>query len=130
MLNPRPDDEGAENLGGSTRVKGLPVFLLFRMPILFLVGLRPAGAERGVDFTVSSLGAAGDLALRMCRRGDAATGFNEEKSFGEGGARVRKKLVGLQSVSLDAWVPSGCLDRFGERKMTGSMFSLLSLSDS
>lgn len=130
MLNPRPEEEGVENLGGSTRVNGLPVFLLFKIPILLRVGLRPAGAERGVDFPVSSRGAAGDLALRMCRRGEAATGLREEKSFGEGGARVRKKLVGLQRGSLDVCVPSGCLDRLGERKMTGSMFSLLSLSDS
>ncbi len=85
MLNPRP--EGAEILGGSTRVNGLPVFLRLRIPILFLVGERPAGAERGVDFEVSSLGA-GERAGRIGRR-DEATGFKDEKSLGEGGALVR-----------------------------------------
>lgn len=37
---------------------------------------------------------------------------------------------GLQrEVSLDVWLPSGCLDLFGERKMMGSMFSELETSD-
>ncbi len=38
---------------------------------------------------------------------------------------VRKKFVGLRR-SLE--LPSGFLDRFGERKMMGSIFSELSLS--
>jgi hypothetical protein len=120
MLNPNPED-GAENLGGSTRVNGLPVFLRLRIPILFLVGERPAGAERGTDFEVSSLGAS-ERAGRVGRRGEAI-GFKDEKSLGEGGALVRKKLVGL-SRSLE--LPSGFLERLGERKAMGSMFSALS----
>lgn len=49
-----------------------------------------------------------------------------DENVGEGGARVRKKLVmGLQRVSLDE--PSGHLERLGERKLTGSMFSASSL---
>ena len=47
--------------------------------------------------------------------------------MGEGGALVRKKLVGLtKEVSL--LLPSGHLERLGERKMMGSMFSELSSS--
>ena len=124
MLNPRPDD-GAANFGGSTRVKGLPVFLRLRMPIRFRVGERPAGAERGVDREVSSLGA-GERAGRIGRRGEAI-GLRDEKSFGEGGALVRKKFCGF-SRSFE--LPSGFLERFGDRKMMGSMFSELSLSAS
>jgi hypothetical protein len=124
MLNPKPED-GAENLGGSTREKGLPVFLRLRMPMRFLVGERPAGVERGVDREVSSLGA-GERAGRIGRREDAI-GLRDEKSFGEGGALVRKKFVGLMR-SLE--LPSGFLERFGERKIMGSMFSELSLSAS
>lgn len=124
MLNPSPE-EGAENLGGSTRVKGLPVFLRLRIPMRLRVGDRPAGAERGVDFEVSSLGA-GERAGRIGRRGEEVC-LKEEKSLGEGGALVRKKLVGLRR-SLE--VPSGFFERFGERKMMGSMFSELSLSAS
>jgi hypothetical protein len=123
MLNPNP--EGAENLGGSTRVNGLPVFLRLRIPMRFLVGERPAGAERGIDREVSSLGA-GERAGRTGRRGEAI-GLRDEKSLGEGGALVRKKFCGLTS-SLE--LPSGFLERFGERKMKGSMFSVLSLSAS
>lgn len=37
--------------------------------------------------------------------------------------------AGLQRVSLE-WLPSGCFERFGERKMTGSMFSELSAQSS
>lgn len=124
MLNPKPED-GAENFGGSTRAKGLPVFLRLRIPMRFRVGERPAGAERGVEREVSSLGA-GERAGRIGRRGEAI-GLRDEKSFGEGGALVRKKFVGL-SRSLE--LPSGFLERFGERKMMGSMFSELSLSAS
>lgn len=50
MLNPRVGaGVEVENLGGSIRVNApLPVFLLFKMPIRFLVGDRPAGADKGV----------------------------------------------------------------------------------
>lgn len=124
MLNPRPED-GAENFGGSTRVKGLPVFLRLRIPMRFRVGERPAGAERGAEREVSSLGA-GERAGRIGRRGEAM-GLTGEKSLGEGGALVRKKFCGLRrSLGL----PSGFLERFGERKMNGLMFSALSLSAS
>jgi hypothetical protein len=124
MLNPKPED-GAENFGGSTRVKGLPVFLRLRIPMRFRVGERPAGAERGVEREVSSLGA-GEHAERIGRRGETI-GLTDEKSLGEGGALVRKKFWGLRrSLGL----PSGFLERFGERKMKGSMFSELSLSAS
>jgi hypothetical protein len=124
MLNPRPE-EGAENFGGSTRVKGLPVFLRLRMPTRFRVGERPAGAERGVEREVSSLGA-GERAGRIGRRGEVIR-LMDEKSFGEGGALVRKKFCGLRrSLGL----PSGFLERLGEMKMKGSMFSELSLSAS
>jgi hypothetical protein len=124
-LNPRLDEE-AENLGGSTRVNGELVFLRLRMPTRFRVGERPAGAEREVDFEieVSSLGA-GERAVWIGRRGAARTGLRaDEKSLGEGGALVKKILVGLR-VSFP--VPSGHLDRLGERKI-GSMFSQLSSS--
>ena len=45
----------------------------------------------------------------------------EVNSLGEGGALVRKKLVGFVNVSLEE--PSVALDRFGERKIAGSIFS-------
>jgi hypothetical protein len=124
MLNPRRE-EGAENFGGSTRVKGLPVFLRLRIPMRFRVGDRPAGAERGVERDVSTLGAV-ERAERIGLRGETI-GLTDEKSLGEGGALVRKKFWGLRrSLGL----PSGFLERFGERKMNGSMFSELSLSAS
>jgi len=123
MLNPSPG-EGAENFGGSTRVNGDAVRRRLSIPIRFLVGERPAGAERGADFEVSSLGA-GERAGRIGRRGEVM-GLRDEKSLGEGGALVRKKLVGLRRVSFP--VPSGHFDRFGERKIIGSMFSALSSS--
>jgi hypothetical protein len=128
MLNPRPEEEGAENLGGSTRVNGELVFLRLRIPMRFRVGERPAGAERGVDFEieVSSLGA-GERAVRIERWGEVRTGLREdEKSLGEGGALVKKKLTGLRRGSFP--VPSGHFERLGERKMIGSMFSQLSSS--
>ena len=112
MLNPNPED--AANLGGSTRVKGLAVFLLFKIPIRFLVGDRPAGAVNGVfEIVVLSLGA-GDLAERIGLRGDVSVGLRAvEKSLGEGGALVRKKLTGFCSAStLD---PSGDLSFLGAR---------------
>ena len=91
----------------------------------FRVGERPAGAERGVEREVSSLGA-GERAGRIGRRGEVI-GLRDEKSFGDGGALVRKKFCGFRrSFEL----PSGFLDRFGERKIMGSMFSELSLSAS
>ena len=129
MLNPRlevDEEEEVENLGGSTRVKGEPVLRRLRIPMRLRVGERPAGAERGADLEASvlSLGA-GERAGRIGRRGDAI-GLQEVKSLGEGGARARKKLVGLRGAE----VPSGFLERFGERKMMGSMFSASSLSAS
>lgn len=108
-------------------MKGLDVRRRLRIPMRFLVGLRPAGAESGLDFErlVSSLGA-GERAGRIGRR-DVTVGLREEKSWGEGGARVRKKFVGFTRVSL--LEPSGHLERLGERKIIGSMFSLLSSSN-
>ena len=130
MLNPRPEPvEGVENLGGSTRVNGEAVFLRFSIPIRFRAGERPAGADRGVVFA-SRRGAAGERAVRIGRRGEASVcfGFRKENSLGLGGAFVRKNLdrLGLRKVSL--LVPSGHLERLGERKMIGSMFSALSSS--
>jgi len=120
MLNPRP--EGVENLGGSTRVNGEAVLRRFRIPTRFLVGERPAGAERaeGFETVVLSLGA-GERAGRIGRLECVVVDFRAEKSLGDGGALVRKKLVGLKRESLP--LPSGALERFGERKMTGSIFS-------
>jgi hypothetical protein len=123
MLNPSPEEDGAENFGGSTRVNGELVFLRLRIPMRFRVGERPAGAEREVDLEidVSSLGT-GERAVRIGRRGEVRTGLREdEKSLGEGGALVKKKLVGLRRVSFP--VPSGHFERLGERKIIGSMFS-------
>jgi hypothetical protein len=113
MLNPNPDE--APNFGGSTRVNGEAVFLLFKIPIRFRVGERPAGAVNGVDFeiVVLSLGA-GERAGRMGRRGEVSVGLRAaEKSLGDGGAFVRKKLTGFWRLSmLD---PSGDLSFLGER---------------
>ncbi len=132
MLNPRPWEVlDPENLGGSTRVNGLAVVRRrFRIPTRFRVGERPAGAERGVVFEGSIRGAAGDRAESIFL-GDVTGLMAEEKSLGEGGARVTKKFCGLQRGEDVALLePSGHLDRLGERKMTGSMFSLFSLSES
>ena len=93
MLNPSPVD--VENLGGSTRAKGLAVFLLLKMPTRFRVGERPAGAVSGVlEMVVLSLGA-GERAGRIGRRGLEAVGLGTEKSLGEGGAFVKKKFTGF-----------------------------------
>lgn len=112
MLNPKPDDtEGVENLGGSTRVNGEPaVFLRFKIPMRFRVGERPAGAESGVvlGMEVSSLGA-GERAGRIGRRGEVGVVvvlFREEKSLGDGGALVRKKLTGFTKAEGSLEVPS------------------------
>ena len=121
MLNPRPLDP--PNLGGSTRVKGEAVRRRLRMPTRLRVGERPAGAERGLDFEIDvlSLGT-GERAVRIGRRVDVALGFKQEKSpLGDGGALVRKKFTGFSTESL--LLPSGHLERLGERKMTGSTFS-------
>jgi hypothetical protein len=80
MLNPSPE-EGAENLGGSTRVKGVPVFLQLRIPMRLWVGERPAGAERGVDFEVSCLGAR-ERAGRIGRRGEVVDLRENSLGFG------------------------------------------------
>jgi len=120
MLNPRSDE--APNLGGSTRVNGEAVFLLFKIPIRFRVGERPAGAVKGVDLetVVLSLGA-GERAGRIGRRGEERVGLRApEKSLGDGGALVRKKLMGFWRSMLE---PSGDLSFLGERKCVGSMFS-------
>lgn len=88
MENPRPED-GVANLGGSTRVNGLAVFLRLRMPTRFRVGERPAGALNGLLLIVVLSLLIGERASRIGRRGGAA-------KDGDGmGARVRKKLVGL-----------------------------------
>src|SRR5579859_4227229 len=93
ILNPRPDDEGAENFGGSIRVKGEAVLRRFKIPILFRVGERPAGADSGDDFEmVVFKRVAWDRAARIGRRGEVV-GFRDEKLLGaggEGGAFVRK----------------------------------------
>lgn len=121
MLNPSPDE--VPNLGGSTRVNGEAVFRLFKMPIRLRVGERPAGAVKGVDFEIDvlSLGA-GERAGRMGRRGDVRVGLRAaEKSLGEGGALVRKKLTGFWKLSiLD---PSGDLSFLGDSRWIGSTFS-------
>ncbi len=52
ILNPNPEDEGVENLGGSIRVNGEAVFLRFKIPILFRVGERPAGTDSGEIFEI------------------------------------------------------------------------------
>ncbi len=66
---------------------------LFKMPIRFLVGERPAGAERGV-LDVSILGA-GERAGKIGRFGGEReeVGLSEEKVLGEGdgGAVVSEK---------------------------------------
>lgn len=90
MLNPRPEE--VLNLGGSTRVNGEAVRRRLRMPIRFLVGERPAGADRGADegMEVLILGA-GERAAIIGRRGEVEVGFRMvENSFGEGGAAFRK----------------------------------------
>lgn len=96
-------------------MNGEAVFLLFKIPIRFRVGERPAGAVNGVDFeiVVLSLGA-GERAGRMGRRGEVSVGLRAaEKSLGDGGAFVRKKLTGFWRLSmLD---PSGDLSFLGER---------------
>lgn len=108
-------------------MKGEAVRRRLRMPTRFRVGERPAGAERGEDFETDVLSfGSGDRAVRIGRRGDVAV-FREEKSLvGDGGALVRKKLTGLTTDSL--LLPSGHLERLGERKMTGSTFSASSSS--
>ena len=88
MLNPRPED-GVANLGGSTRVNGLAVFLRFNIPTRFLVGDRPAGALNGLLLIVVLSLLIGERASRIGRRGGA------EKEVGGAGDLVRKKLVGL-----------------------------------
>jgi hypothetical protein len=124
MLNPNPDE--ALNLGGSTRVNGLAVFRRFKIPIRFRVGERPAGAVKGVFEMLVLRRGAGARAGRIGRRGLGVAGLRVEKSLGDGGAFVRKKLIGFCRVStLD---PSGDLNFLGERKRVGSRFSVSSLS--
>lgn len=93
MLNPELEEDDVEDVekrGGSTRVNGLPVLRLFNMPILFLVGLRPAGALNGVERAVSSLGFTGERALSIGLAAAEEVDLMDEKSLGEGGARLRK----------------------------------------
>lgn len=125
MLKPRLEELGVENLGGSTRVNGDAVFLLFKIPIRFLVGDRPAGALNGLGLTVVLSFLIGERASRIGRRGAVV---RDEKSFGDGGAFVRKKLVGFTNVSFDD--PPDAFERFGERKMIGSIFSESFVSNS
>lgn len=117
MLNPNPEEEGVENLGGSTRVNGEPaVFLRFKIPMRFRVGERPAGAERGAVFVTEVFTrGAGERAERIGRRGEVGVLFREEKSLGDGGALVRKKLTGLTKVEGSFEDPSCALERLGER---------------
>jgi hypothetical protein len=63
----------------------------------------------------------------MGRDGLNVAGLREaEKSLGDGGALVRKKLIGFWRASTPD--PSGDLSFLGERKRTGSRFSASSLS--
>jgi len=105
-------------------VNGEAVLRRFKIPILFRVGERPAGADSGDDFEIVVFKrVAWDRAARIGRRGEVV-GLRDENALGaggEGGAFVRKKLVGLTNVSL--LEPSAAFERFGERKMEGSMFS-------
>lgn len=84
MENPRElDEDGAVNRGGSTRVNGEEdVLRRFRMPTRFRVGLRPAGADSGVEreVWVSSL-RIWERAARIGRRGDTE-GLTKEESEG------------------------------------------------
>lgn len=74
--------------GGSTRENGA-VRRRFRMPIRFLVGERPAGAERGTDLEVLMRGA-GERAVRIGLFIGEETGFKAVERSGDAGARVRK----------------------------------------
>jgi len=124
MLNPRPDDEGVENLGGSTRVNDEDVFLRcrWRIPVCLRVGERPAGVDLALEMELVLTLGVGKRAERIDRWDEMGLALiGEERSLGEGGALVKKKLVGLVKVSLPD--PSGALARLGERKMIGSMFS-------
>jgi len=92
ILNPRVDGEGLENLGGSTRVNGEAVRRRLRIPMRFLVGERPAGADKGEDFEIVEVlsRGAGERAVSTGRfMGEVVVLKALEKS-GEGGALVRK----------------------------------------
>jgi hypothetical protein len=123
MLNPNVG-AGAEveNFGGSTRVNGEAVFLRLRIPMRFLVGERPAGADRGEDFETAVLSfGAGERGWRIGLV--VEVGLRElEKSLSVGGGLVRKnwEVAGLRTSLV---VPSRPLERLGERKIMGSMFS-------
>jgi len=126
MLNPRPDDEGVKNLGGSTRVNDVDedVFCrcLLRIPVCLRVGERPAGADLDLEMELVLILGVGERAERIGRWDEMGLDLRgDERSLGEGGALVKKKLTGLVKVSLHD--PSGALERLGERKMIGSMFS-------
>ena len=82
MLNPNPVD--GENLGGSILVNGDAVVRRrFNIPILFLVGERPAGAEDGA-VVVSIL----DTGLIIFRGDVTGVGL-------DGGEGASKKFCGL-----------------------------------
>lgn len=85
------------------------------------VGLLPAGADNGVVFLVVSILGVEDLVFKIFL--EVVVADRAEKF----GAFVRKKL-GFDNVVVEVSLelPSGFLDRFGERKIIGSMFSLLS----
>jgi hypothetical protein len=65
----------------------------------------------------------GERASKIGRRGEVAEALSEEKSLGEGGAFVRKKLVGFTNEDVSFEDPSATFERLGERKIAGSMFS-------
>ena len=83
----------------------------------FLVGERPAGALNGLLLIVVLSLLIGERASRIGRRGEAA------KEGTGAGALVRKKLVGLVYEAVSFEDPSRALDRLGERKTVGSIFS-------
>ena len=104
MLNPRPV-EAVPNLSRSTLVKGEAVFL-FKIPLRFCVGDRPAGAVKEFNFgivvllLVLSLDAR-EQAGRIRRRGDVRVGLRTEgKSLGEVSAFVRQILVVFWRLSM------------------------------
>lgn len=93
------------------RVKGLAVLrLLLRIPTLFLVGERPAGALNGELLMVVFSLLIGERASRICLRGAVDDGVVVVV-----GVRLRKKLVGLWKVLASFGVPSRAFDRFEPR---------------
>ena len=86
------------------------------------MGERPAGAVNGVfEIAVFSL-EAGERAVRILRGLAEGIDLSVEKSDGEGGAFVRKKLVGFCGTSMEE--PQGDLSFLGKKR--GSLFSMSS----